>query len=103
MTEHIVFGFSVSEWVGIVGIIGSTYALIVKPLMNKFDRLSDSIDRISQNSLIEHSRLWRHYDRHDKELWKHDQEIGILYDKTQLHRVNTEDMKHKEDTEKDEN
>jgi hypothetical protein len=83
---HIIFGFTVSEWVGIVGILSGTYGFIVKPLLNKLETLSKSIDQISENSLIEHNRLWRHYDIHDRQLWKHDQEIGILYDKNHLKR-----------------
>lgn len=83
---HVVFGFTVSEWVGIIGILSGTYGFIVKPLLTKLETLSKSIDQISENSLIEHNRLWRHYDIHDRQLWKHDQEIGILYDKNHLKR-----------------
>lgn len=83
---HVIFGFTVSEWVGIVGILSGTYGFIVKPLLNKLETLSKSIDQISENSLIEHNRLWQHYDIHDKQIWKHDQEIGILYDRSHLKR-----------------
>ncbi|MEA5157582.1 MULTISPECIES: hypothetical protein [Lactobacillaceae] len=85
---HVIFGFTVSEWVGIVGILSGTYGFIVKPLLTKLETLSKSIDQISENSLIEHNRLWQHYDIHDKQIWKHDQEIDVLYTKNHLKRSN---------------
>lgn len=83
---HVFFGFTVDEWVGIIGIVTAVYGFLVHPLLNKLGNLSKSIDQISENSLIEHNRLWHHYDIHDKQLWKHDQEIGILYDRNHLKR-----------------
>lgn len=83
---HVFFGFTVDEWVGIIGIVTAVYGFLVRPLLNKLGKLSESIDQISENSLIEHNRLWHHYDIHDKQLWKHDQEIGILYDQSHLKR-----------------
>lgn len=88
MGPHVIFGFTVSEWVGIVGILSSTYGFIIRPLLKSLTDLRNSINQLTQDSLIEHNRLWKHYDYHDKWLWKHDQEIGILYDKNHLKRSN---------------
>ena len=85
---HRFFGFTVDEWVGIIAIISSSYGFLVRPLLTKLSKLSESIDQISENSLIEHNRLWQHYDRHDKQLWRHDQEIDVLYTKNHLKRSN---------------
>ncbi|ATO43335.1 hypothetical protein [Loigolactobacillus coryniformis] len=86
MGPHRIFGFTIDEWVGIIGIVTAVYGFLVRPLLTKLGKLSESIDQISENSLIEHNRLWRHYDIHDRQLWKHDQEIGILYDRSHLKR-----------------
>lgn len=99
MTEHIIFGFSVSEWVGIITIIGGVYTFIARPLINKLTTLSKSIDRVSDNAKTEHDRLWRHYDKHDRQIWEHDRELDVLYDQTHLTRPHVEIKKEEQNHE----
>ena len=86
MPPHVFFGFTIDEWVGILGIIGTVYGFLVRPLIKRIANLGNSIDELNKNSITEHNRLWRHYDVHDRKLYKHDIEIGELYSHAHLKR-----------------
>lgn len=76
---HVIFGFTISEWVGIVTIISmataAVYRFVVTPLMNKFDTLSETLKKVNENSEIERQKL----NQQGYIIRKHDSELGALY------------------------
>lgn len=91
MPAHVVFGFTIDEWLGILGIIGSVYGFLVRPLLKRITSLSDSIDELNKTSVIEHNRLWKSFDKHDRKLYKHDLEFDELFNHAHLKRGLRED------------
>ena len=91
MPQHVFLGFTIDEWTGILGIIVTVYGFIVRPLLKRIASLGNSIDEFNKNAIAEHNRLWRHYDNHDRRLYKHDLEFDELFNHAHLKRVLRED------------
>lgn len=79
MPPHLILGYTIGEWVGIVTIAGSLISaivflfnsLVVKPLTSSINHLADGLDDFQQSSNADHQR-------YDHELNDHETRIRIL-------------------------
>lgn len=94
---HVIMGFTIDEWAGIATIIGTTitaiYQFIIKPLLNRFDVLSQSIDELTNNSKIEHKAIWDKLNREAVRINRHEFEIGTVYREIGIEREELNDEK----------
>ena len=92
---HVIMGFTIDEWAGIATIIGTTitaiYQFTIKPLLNRFDILSQSIDELTNNSKIEHKAIWAKINKQTVRLNHHDYEIGAAYREIGIEREEYQD------------
>lgn len=87
-----IFGFTIGDWVGIFTIIGmasgAIYKCAVSPLLKRFDRLSNTIAQLDDNSQKERKRLHDEIDAHHSLLAVHDAELQALYNDKKWPRKN---------------
>ena len=80
------FGYTIGDWVGIISIIGSIltalifmgrglvkYAksILIEPLIRDLQRVSKSIDELTESSRSEHKVFEDRLDSHDRRLDRH--------------------------------
>lgn len=87
---HVIFGFTISEWTGIITIIGGAtgvvYRFVVLPLLKKFDTLSETLSNLEKTSRVERQNLRVKINNHQIILAEHDSEIQSLFDEKGWHR-----------------
>ena len=87
---HVFFGFTLSEWAGIITIITAGLSAFIKyaikPLLEKFDELSHTIRDLDHTSRKERELIRQHLAEHDTAIAKHDTEISFLYSEKGWHR-----------------
>lgn len=92
MPPHLILGYSISEWVGIITIgvtmVAAIKTVLVKPLTDQMTQLSSAIKELNESSNKAHTDLANKINKDHMEIEKHDIEIGFLYDKNNLKRRN---------------
>lgn len=87
---HVIFGFTISEWAGIVTIIVAALSAFIKfaikPLLEKFDELSHTIRELDHTSRKERELIRQRLAEHDTAIAKHDTEINLLYNEKGWYR-----------------
>ncbi len=87
---HVIFGFTIAEWVGIFTIIGMAtgvvYRFIVKRILDRLSELNSTIKLFDENSRKSRAILQNEIENHESMIIKHDAEIQNLYNAKNWHR-----------------